>query len=99
MRVKDYRAHPNMIKLVGMRQLDELESTAEALPALACPFCGGDPEVQLAITYGEYISVYVTCSSCGIRTARLLEGRTITGNDYSLQDRLLEAVQLWSRRV
>lgn len=99
MRVEDYRPHPNMIKLVGIRQLEELEKTAEALPALPCPFCGGVPEVQLAITYGEYVSVYVTCSSCGIRTARLLEGRTITGNTYSLHDRLLEAVQLWSRRV
>lgn len=99
MRVKDYRYNPTMINLVGMSQLEELERTAGAVPALPCPFCGGDPEVQLGITFRDIVYTYVTCSSCGVRTARLLEGQTITGNNYTLQDRLQEAVRIWSRRV
>ncbi len=96
MKLKDYSYNPRMASLVN---LAELEQTAKGIPALQCPFCGGDPEIQLTIFIADAVGISVTCSGCGISTPRLLEGQTITGNNYTLQDRLQEAVRIWSRRV
>ena len=96
MRLKDYTDLPNMAQLVNLAELGE---TAKSITALQCPFCGGDPEVQLGLAYRDCVLLSVACSACRISTPRLITGQMISGNTYTLQDRLQEAAQLWNRRI
>lgn len=96
---RDYRDNPNILSIIGEAQLAELERTADATPALPCPFCGGEPETALYILYGQAVSIAISCSTCKIGTPKLLEGQTAKGNTYSLQDRLQQAITLWNRRA
>lgn len=99
MKFEDYNNNPNVVKLAGASVLSDLEREAEAIQALPCPFCGGAPEARIFTPFAEYLSIGIVCSSCGVRTRYLMEGPAITGNTYTLTDRLHESAKAWNRRT
>ena len=97
---KDYIAtNPEFLKNPGAEAMAELEKEAAGMIVPACPFCGGDAEIQIGSIYHDALVLAVACSSCGIGTKRLIQGQMVNGKCYSLTDRLNQAAAMWGRRV
>lgn len=95
---KDYIKNPIYKKDFGAEAIAQLEEEAAAIPAEACPFCGGDPVIELGFFYTANKTVRVMCSSCKIGTAPKIDGATVWGVNYTVLDCLAAAAAEWNRR-
>lgn len=76
-----------------------LVAEAEKITGKSCPFCGGEARVQLNWIYTNDPVVSIKCDSCGCQTSRFAVGKMANGNEYTIIDRLYQALNKWNERV
>ncbi len=82
----------------GQEGIKDFVRCVEQLNALPCPFCGGEAAVNVEKAYIPLV-VTVFCTNCGIKTKERPTGQVITGESYSLHDRLAQALNDWNQRT
>ncbi len=89
-----------MIKLTGEYQEAGLKETAQAITAMPCPFCGGEPLAKISRGgYGLVLFIGIVCADCKCGTQRMATGTMVNGKTYTASDRLLAAAAIWNRRT
>lgn len=96
---QDYTGNLAMIKAIGPPGLKEFADLATALQARPCPFCGGEAAARIGLVYGYAAAVSVYCTGCKIGTRNRQAGTMANGKAYTLQERLLQATELWNCRT
>lgn len=84
---------------ISIEEINKLISEAEKLSGKSCPFCGGEASVRLGFLCHMAPAVQITCEKCGCQTSRHVAGMMANGKEYTVQDRLYQALSVWNKRA